>query len=227
MAEKPAILEGLKFDTIEEAERKSGTSCQNWVTLDGDRFNPDTKWECHGCIYVWRKRQAERSERVATVMTFSEAGEVVKQLIAAGVPKNAITTRFRSWDEQARFVAVDIRERGFVLTATVYSPQRVRIHGNAQRANVDMSLAEYLEERNIVNAVVTVDQTNRYRFHVTAPDGFHVPAPAPPYEFWDDAELRRVVGDQGNVYTANGKRYRLVRRPQPASPPAFLPEVAE
>lgn len=129
-----------------------------------------------------------------TAMSLEQARAARQLLFAAGVAPTNLRVRSRSWDNDAKYFAVDVTEANGQRTS-LYSTARV----NEYLATLTPEdLTPYITTKRLGNKVTV------YQFRVGTLNASFLPAPDGSY-WWTEADIHKV----GGLVTHEGKRYRL------------------
>ncbi len=129
-----------------------------------------------------------------TAMSLEQARAARQQLVDAGLAPTNLRVRSRSWDNDAKFFAVDVTEANGTRTS-LYSAARVAEY---LATLTPEDLTPYMTTKRLGNKVAV------YQFKVGTLNGSFLPAPDGSY-WWTEADIRKV----GGIVTYAGKRYRL------------------
>lgn len=129
-----------------------------------------------------------------TAMSLEQARAARQQLIDAGLAPTNLRVRSRSWDNDAKFFAVDVTEANGTRTS-LYSEARVAEY---LATLTPEDLTPYMTTRRLGNKVAV------YQFKVGTLNASFLPAPDGS-SWWTEADIRKV----GGLVTYAGKRYRL------------------
>lgn len=129
-----------------------------------------------------------------TAMSLEQARAARQLLFAAGLAPTNLRVRSRSWDNDAKYFAVDVTEANGQRTS-LYSTARVAEY---LATLTPEDLTPYMTTKRLGNKVTV------YQFKVGTLNADFLPAPDGSY-WWTEADIRKV----GGLVTHEGKRYRL------------------
>lgn len=138
----------------------------------------------------------------ATAMNREEAVKQRDRLVWAGVPKEALRIRNRSWDTEGVYFAVDVKAltNPPIIERKLYKPADVDAYLNSYTLAVKpVDVEPYMTSKRAGTVAV-------YQFRVGGTYGDYLVAPDGSF-WWTEADMRKV----GGIATRDGKRYRMGR----------------